>query len=48
MQTNIFNLDDLTRDLAEQYAKGNLSIEEYLTLWEQITLAHIGGNTIQA
>lgn len=39
-----FGLEELSRDLAEQYAKGRLSMDEYLTMWEELTLAHVGGN----
>ena len=44
MPQDIFNLEDLSRDLAGQYAQGRLSTDEYLTLWEQITLANVSGN----
>ena len=39
-----FGLEELSRDLAEQYAKGRLSMDEYLTIWEELTHAHVGGN----
>lgn len=39
-----FGLEELSRDLAEQYAKGRLSMDEYLTMWEELTHAHVGGN----
>jgi len=32
-------LEELTRDLAEQYAAGKLSFEEYLEIWNQIATA---------
>ncbi len=44
MPKDIFNLEDLSRDLALQYAQGRLSTDEYLTLWEAITRAHVSGN----
>lgn len=44
MPTINFDLEELTRDLAEQYAKGRLDTDTYLTLWEEITLAYAGGN----
>lgn len=44
MPQDIFNFEDLSRDLALQYAQGRLSSDEYLTLWEAITRAHVGGN----
>jgi hypothetical protein len=42
--TLIFGLEELSRDLAEQYAKGQLTMDEYLTMWEELTYAHVGGN----
>lgn len=47
MQDNTITLDfvQLTRDLAEQYAKGQISTDTYLTLWEELVHAHVGGNT---
>ena len=44
MPQDIFNIEDLSRDLAGQYAQGRLSTDEYLTLWEEITHAHVSGN----
>lgn len=45
METTLnFGLEELSRDLAEQYAKGRLSMDEYLTMWEELTYAHVGGN----
>ena len=44
MPQDIFNLEDISRDLAGQYAQGRLSTDEYLTLWEEITRAHVSGN----
>jgi hypothetical protein len=31
-----FSVEDLTRDLAEQYAKGLLSMDEYINLLKEI------------
>lgn len=42
-----FGLEELSRDLAEQYAKGRLTMDEYLTIWEELTHAHVGGNGTQ-
>jgi hypothetical protein len=39
LHNNIFTLEALTRDLAEQYAKGYLSTDQYHTVWEDITRA---------
>lgn len=46
MQDNIihFDFEQLTRDLAEQYAKGQISTDTYLTLWEELVHAHVGDN----
>ena len=44
MPQDIFNFEDLSRDLAGEYAQGRLSTDEYLTLWEQITRAHVSDN----
>ena len=44
MPQDIFNIEDLSRDLTGQYAQGRLSTDEYLTLWEEITRAHVSGN----
>lgn len=45
MQTITIDFDLLSRDLAGQYANGYLSSDEYLTLWEQIVLEQVSGNT---
>ena len=44
MPDNIFNLEDLTRDLALQYAQGYLTTDEYLTVWEDLTRAYVCNN----
>ena len=44
MPQDIFNIEDIARDLAGQYAQERLSTDEYLTLWEEITRAHVIGN----
>lgn len=41
MPNNIFNLEDLTRDLAWQYANGYMTTDEYLSEWEKLTLINI-------
>ena len=33
---SIFNFEDLTRELAGQYANGQMTHDEYLTIWEKI------------
>lgn len=38
---SIFNLEDLTRELAESYSKGHMTTDEYLTMWEDITRAFV-------
>lgn len=45
MQTITIDFDLLSRELAGQYANGYLSSDEYLTLWEQIVLEQVSGNT---
>lgn len=42
MPTINIEFEQLTRDLAGQYAQGLLSIDEYLTLWREMTLTHVG------
>ena len=39
-------LDQLTRDLAYQYASGQLSHEEYLTSWEDLLRAFANAPSI--
>ena len=40
-QTINFGLEEVTRDLAEMYAKGHMTIDEYLDTWETVTRAYV-------
>lgn len=45
MQDTIyFTLEELSRDLAGQYAQGHMTPSEYLDNWETLTQLYIKGN----